>query len=155
MICRYVHKPKEMFILATSDTEETVLPYAIFCFDCWVSANYQLLENEVCQMAKDQSTSNGKPEVKGLQDTRLVRLEWDATHSDLKDKNIILHSATCVRTQYGDAYVCVVEVEDQTLSVLMGGTVLVEQISTILEDLPVACRVEKPTRYFLLVESTE
>jgi hypothetical protein len=106
-------------------------------------------------MAKETANTPEAPQVKGLQDTKLVRLEWEGTHADLENRNIVILTAVPVRTQYGDAFVCDVQIDDKKAPILMGGSVVVDQINTILDDLPVLCRIEKQNRYYLLVEAKE
>jgi len=85
-----------------------------------------------------------------LGETKAGRKEWDYVHSDLIDKVVVIHSAEPVRTQYGQAYVCRCYLEGEVMSVLFGGTVLVDQLSDILDELPVIARVTRPGAYYLL-----
>jgi len=82
--------------------------------------------------------------------TKAGRKEWDYVHSDLIGKVVVIHSCESVRTQYGQAYVCRCSLEGEFMSVLFGGTVLVDQLSDILDELPVIARVTKPGAYYLL-----
>jgi len=95
----------------------------------------------------------GTSQVKRFADTKAAGGKWDTTHVALVDKNLIIHTAQPITTQYGDAYVCDVEFAGNRLAVLMGGVVLVDQIGRMIDELPVSCRLETQKNYYLLVEA--
>lgn len=74
--------------------------------------------------------------------------KWDLKHSDVLNMPIIIVDATSVTTSYGDAYVCTCIVNGEKKDILMGGTVLIQQLDEVMDKLPVKATVKKQGRYY-------
>lgn len=74
--------------------------------------------------------------------------KWDMVHSAVLNMPIIIVDASPITTSYGDAYVCTCIVNGEKKDILMGGKVLVQQLTEVMDNLPVRATVKKQGRYF-------
>jgi len=77
---------------------------------------------------------------------------WDCTHKDIVGKLIIIQRSKEITTRYGEAMLTDLDVEGVQKTVLMGGTVLIDQLKELLVHLPVVAIVRKPARAYALFD---
>lgn len=77
---------------------------------------------------------------------------WDCTHKNIIGKLIIIQRAKEITTRYGQAMLTDIDIEGHQKTVLMGGTVLIDQIQELLVNLPVVAVVRKPARAYALFD---
>lgn len=148
--CGYVHQPGEMHIQGTSLDDQLGYIGGIFCLEEWLATNDHPHNREVIAMEQQKPSNLGVPKAKPFGKTKAGRKDWDCVHSELLGKDFLILSAEPCTTQYGQAYVVQVIVHGEARSVLFGGSVLISQIADILDELPVAAHMSKPTNYYLL-----
>jgi hypothetical protein len=79
-----------------------------------------------------------------------VVVNWKYTHTDLVDKEIVIHDYLEIETQYGQALVCNCTIEDEMHPVLMGAQVIMNQIIMAEDYLPVTASIIYTGKYYLL-----
>ncbi len=79
-----------------------------------------------------------------------VAVTWDYTHSELVDKDLVIHDYVEIETQYGPSLVCNCTINDEVHPVLMGAKVIMNQIILSADFLPVSATIIFTGKYFLL-----
>ena len=73
---------------------------------------------------------------------------WEFTHRDVLDTPLVILTAKSIQTQFGEAYISDVLIDEEYHTVLFGGSVLVKQVEEAKEHLPVWAMVIKPGKYY-------
>lgn len=115
---------------------------------CWIHRNFTVSNGRIIKMAQDKEQKHQLPlPIPELSDIGEL-LSWDYKHSDIVDKEVVILSVEQTITGYGQAYIgkCLIDGEEH--KVLFGGEVLVQQIKSVLDRLPLKGTVKKAGKYF-------
>lgn len=77
--------------------------------------------------------------------------KWDCTHASLMNIPLIVLKHEAIKTSYGDARLALCIVEGEEKQVLMGGTVLVQQLEEVGEKFPMQATIRKVGKYYSFV----
>lgn len=91
----------------------------------------------------------GKPVVTA--DTVIQTKKWDCTHASLMNIPLIVIKFEDIKTSYGEAKLALCIVEGDEKQVLMGGTVLVQQLEEVADQLPMQATIRKVGKYYSFV----
>lgn len=87
--------------------------------------------------------------VAGIGDFITRTKRWDFTHSELMGQVIVILGFSETDTQYGDALLADCLVDGLRKVVLVGGTVLIEQLKEVQAHLPLRAVIEKPKKTYI------
>jgi hypothetical protein len=146
--CGYLHRANELYIQGTSIGNQHGYIGGILCLKCWLPINSHPKNERTLQMDQKEPNKPGIRNLKLFADSAAGRKDWDYTHTDLVDREIILLSAVTIRTQYGEAYLAEIMLDGEKKSALIGGTVLKEQLSFIMNELPVKTTIRFVKKYY-------
>lgn len=145
----------DLMVIGTSLNQDYGYIGGVFHAIEWLARNYHPQNAQRIRRALKMVDELGTPEVKNFGDTSIGQRDWDYTHKDLLDKIVIVLSATKARTQYGKCFICQCIVDDQQVSVLMGGDVLVKQIKQLRAEMPFRALLVKPGAYYTFADPSE
>jgi hypothetical protein len=80
---------------------------------------------------------------------------WDFTHKEIVGEVIVIHRGKEITTRYGPAWLCDVDYQGNQVKVLMGGTVLQDQMQELGVNLPVLAVIRKPARSYTFMDPTK
>jgi hypothetical protein len=115
---------------------------------CWFETNQHPKNMEVYKMAEKLEDKLGIPDLKPIGPMLEELQQWDTTHSQLVNVEIVILSVEPITTQYGDALLAHCLVKGEEKAVLIGGQVLIQQLQAVEESLPVIGTIIKMGAYY-------
>lgn len=116
--------------------------------ECWLP--YQDARNR--KRIKPMSNKDTKPlnpdDVPAIGEVVETTKQWDYTHAEVLNVEMIILKAEPIETMYGEAFLCDCIIERDPVKVMMGAVVLVSTLERIQDKLPVKATIVKVGQFY-------
>ncbi len=149
--CGTVFNPLRLIVIGTSVDPRYGYIGGLFCPSEWLTVNFSPENERTLKMTQEELEKLGIPKAKSFVGKPQGEKDWDKTHSDLINLDVLVISYRPITTQYGDAYLADCFLDGKRLNILIGAQVLMEQLAEVKDDLPMWFSVIKPKKSYIFV----
>lgn len=147
-VCQNVIPQYGLMIVGASKSNLTGYTGGHFHPVCWFLFNSHPINMEVYSMSKETYDTLDIPNLKPIGPMLEDLQQWDVTHSQLVNVELVVLKYDHIETQYGDALLADCLVKGEPKKVLIGGQVLIQQLVAISDQLPVLATIIKVGTYY-------